>query len=81
MEQSVPVITSINENFREITENPLEIGTSKYNQLKNEQRMIVVRVLNAARNERNSCSGTNCFFVKVKVFQAKHYYMKLYIIH
>ena len=73
MEQSVIVAAPANDNHNEPSENSLEIGTTKYNQLNSEQRMIVYKVLYAARNENDNYEGTNCIFVKGQGGSGKTY--------
>ena len=73
MEQSVIVAAPANDNHNEPLENSLEIGTTKYNQLNSEQRMIVDKVLYAARNENENYEGTNCIFVKGQGGSGKTY--------
>ena len=64
MEQSVPIITSMDNNLHEGLQNESEIGARQYSQLNNEQKIIVDEVLNAARNESENQFGTKCIFVK-----------------
>ena len=81
MEQTVPIINFVNNCPHEISENALEIGTRKYNQLNNEQKIIVDTVLNAARNETENSNASNCIFVNGQGGSGKTYlYETIYYI-